>query len=387
MQPAPFDELQQTLASKGPQAAIEQLCSGLRERKDYGAFFYSLLLKKRYELGLSPVPSGASQDIPEMMQGAYEDAIRDAARLVGKLYLEQGDIPQAWAYYRMIGEIEPIVAAIEKYQPAEGEDVQQVIEIAFHHGVSPRKGFDLLLQRFGLCSAITTASSGEYQHPPEVRVYCITRLVRALYEELRSRLTAEIVQREGTAPPAERVLDLIRNRDWLFEDEFYHVDVSHLSAVVQMSMHLPPGADLDMARELTAYGCKLSPRYQYPSDPPFENQYRDYAVYLDILAGDKVEEGLAHFRVKLENAEPDSIGTAPAETLVNLLLRLERPAEALAVARRYLANEDSRGLSCPGLTELCERAHDFQTLTEVARERGDSVHFLAGLLALGRKGK
>jgi hypothetical protein len=385
MQAALFDELQQTLKARGAQAAIEQLCSGLRERKDYGAFFYALLLKKRHEMGLSPVPSGASQDIPAPMQAPYEDAIREAARLVGKLYLDQGDIPQAWAYFRMIGELEPITAAIDRYQPEEGEDVQQVVEIAFHHGVHPRKGFDLLLQRYGLCSAITTASSGEYQHPMEVRVYCINRLVRALYDELKSRLTAEITQREGTAPVETRVVDMIRNRDWLFEDEFYHIDVSHLGAVVQLSMHLPRGPELDLACELARYGSKLSPRYQYAAEPPFENQYRDYAVYLDILAGEKVDEGLAHFRAKLENADPESIGTAPAETLVNLLLRLERPAEALAVARKYLVNEDSRGLSCPNLTELCERARDFQTLTEVARDRGDSVHFLAGLLALGRK--
>jgi hypothetical protein len=171
----------------------------------------------------------------------------------------------------------------------------------------------------------------------------------------------------------------------LFEDDFYHIDVSHLSSVVQMSMALSPGPELDLARELAEYGTKLSPRYQYPGEPPFENHYTDYAVYLDILAGTKIEEGIAHFRSKLENADPDEIGTAPAELLVNLLLKLERPKEALAIARRYLAGEEARQLSCPGVTELCEKAKDFQTLAEVARERGDSVHFLAGLLASSGK--
>lgn len=379
-----FDELQQTLAQQGPKAAIDQLCTELRERKDYNGLFYAMLLRKRHELGLSPVPSGASADIPEALQPPYEDAIRDAARMVGNLYLDQGDIGQAFLYFRMIGELSPIVAAIERFEPGEGEDVQQVVEIAFHHGVSPKKGFDLLLQRFGLCSAITTASGGDYNHPPDVRTYCIQRLIRALYEELVSRLKSEIFNKEGTEPIETSVRELIRNRPNLFEDDFYHIDVSHLSSVVQMSMHVPPGPELEMARELAEYGKKLSPRYQYPGDPPFEDHYVDYSAYLDILAGVNVEENLNHFRKKLE-VDPDSIGTAPAEVLVNLLLKLNRPKDALDVARKYLAGEDARQLNCPSVNELCEKAKDYRTLSEVARERGDSVHFLAGLLAVNGK--
>lgn len=380
-----FDELQQTLTKNGAPAAIEQLCNSLRERKDYAALFYALLLKKRYELGLSPVPTGASQDIPEGKQAPYEEGIRLAGRQVGQLYLDQGDIPHAWAYYRMIGEPEPVAAAIDKFQPGEGDDVQQVVEIAYHHGVHPRKGFDLLLERFGLCSAITTASSGEQQHPTEVRNYCVKRLVHALHEELLSRLNADIVQKEGKQPAAQNIHELIAGRDYLFSDDFYHIDVSHLNAVLQMSLQLPAGEELNLARELCAYGKKLSPRFQYPSDPPFENQYHDYAVFLDIVAGEEVEEGLAHFRAKVENADPDTVGTGPAEILVNLLLRLNRPKEALALARRHLAADDNRPLSCPSLPDLCQKANDYEALTEIARDKGDSVHYLAGLLAGSKK--
>ena len=64
---------------------------------------------------------------------------------------------------------------------------------------------------------------------------------------------------EAAAPPGTPgvVRKLIESRPWLFEDEFYHIDVSHLSSVVQMSIHLGPGKDLDMVRELPpmAGGC------------------------------------------------------------------------------------------------------------------------------------
>jgi hypothetical protein len=161
--------------------------------------------------------------------------------------------------------------------------------------------------------------------------------------------------------------------------------VSHLGAVVQMSTYLPPGEELGMARELCAYGRRLSPRFRQPGDPPFEDLYADHDVYLAALAGDDAEAALDHFRAKAADADPEEAGTRPAEVLVNLLLRVGQPAEALAVARRHLAGVDPQQLVCPGIPELCQRADDYQALADVARAQSDPVHFLAGLLA-GRRG-
>jgi hypothetical protein len=65
---------------------------------------------------------------------------------------------------------------------------------------------------------------------------------------------------------------------------------------------------------------------------------------------------------------------------VNLLLKVDRKAEALAVAKKYLAGEN-RQLSCPGVYEQCQQAGDFAGLAEAAKARGDGVNFLAGLIA------
>jgi hypothetical protein len=377
-----FDELGQAVEKEGAAAAIERLCSRLRERKDYTNLFYALLLKKRFEMGASPVPTGASQDLPPEMHEPYEEAIRQAGRLVGQLYLDEDNIAHAWAFYRMIGEHEPIARVLDKYQPKEGEDCQQIVEIAYHQGVHPRKGFDMILERYGICSAITILSGSDAsQQGIEAREYCIKRLVRALHTELLARLRAEITRQQGFEPTGKTVKELIQGRDWLFADEFYHIDVSHLSAVVQMATNLGPCEELELARDLCEYGRHLSPRFQFNSDPPFENQYQDYGVYLAILAGDNVEEGLAHFRKKAEEADPETVGTYPAEVLVNLLLKLDRPAEALAIARRHLANAEEGRLSCPSIVDLCQRTKDYQALAEVAREQGNPVHFMAGLIA------
>jgi hypothetical protein len=389
MEPALFDELQRTLDAEGPAAAIDRLCQRLREKKDYASLFYALLMEKRQQLGVTPIPTGPASELPESTHADYEESIRQAGRHVGGLYLQEGQLPQAWAYFRMLNEPDAVREALDSHQPKEDEDLQALVQIAFYEGVHPRKGFDWILGRFGLCNAITTLSSQELPHPPEVRVYCIQALVRALHTELRDRLVAEIERHDGK-PPAEAsappntpgvIRQLMAGRDWLFADDFYHIDVSHLSSVVQMSMHLTPCMELEMARELCEYGQRLTGRFVNPGDPPFEDQYRAIGLYLAILAGDHVEEGLNYFRDQAEKADPETVGTYPAQVLVNLLLRLDRAPEALAVARKYLAAADARQTSCPSVAELCQKVRDYRTLAEVAREQGDPVHFLAGLLA------
>lgn len=376
----PFDQLHQTLSSQGPAAAIDALCADLKSSKDYANLFYALLMKKRHELGASPVATGSNQDLPEGIHQAFEDGIRQAAQTVGGLYLDDGNIPQAWGYFRMLGETEPVRQALEKLQPGADDDLQPVIDIAFHQSVHPRKGFDLILERYGICSAITNLG-GDGGMAPDARNYCIQRLVRSLHAELTERLKADIAQRHGFAPTGQSIPELIAGRAWLFEDDCYHIDVSHLSSVAQMSMQLEPCAELGLARELCAYGKQLSPRFSFNADPPFDNPYVDYDAYLSTLTGEDVEGGLAHFHKKADEADPETVGTFPAEVLVNLLVRLERPKEALAVARKHLAKLGDQRLSCPSIVDLCKLTEDYQTLAEVAREQGNAVNFVAGIIA------
>src|SRR5262249_5559818 len=107
--------------------------------------------------------------------------------------------------------------------------------------------------------------------------------------------------------------------------------------------------------------------------------------YLAILAGEDVEANLDYFRKQADEADPETVGTYPAEVLVNLLLRLDRAAEALTVAKKHLRRAYNQRLTCPNLIELCLKCEDFKTLAEVSREQGDAVHFLAGLV--GAKGE
>jgi hypothetical protein len=58
-----FEDLKAQVDSKGPVAAIERLCALLREKKDYQNLFYALLMKKRQELGVSPIPTSSALNV------------------------------------------------------------------------------------------------------------------------------------------------------------------------------------------------------------------------------------------------------------------------------------------------------------------------------------
>ncbi|MFL5341463.1 MAG: hypothetical protein ACJ8F7_15060 [Gemmataceae bacterium] len=377
--PAVFDSLQAKLAAGGPKAAVAELCRTLRDAGDYAKLFYALLLKKRVEMGVLPIPTAGAAEFTSEQQADYEGAIRSACREVGNLFLKAGQIGPAFSYFNMIGEREPLVAAIEQYAPGPDDDVQPVIEVAFQQGVHPKKGFDLVVERYGICSAITTATQFAQGLTPEARNYCIRKLAQALHDQLSERLQAEIEQREGKATSGS-LAELIAGRDWLFGEDSYHTDTSHLSSVVQMSIEMDDPEGLKVARDLCAYGRRLAPNLQFAGSPPFDKLYDDIDVYLGVLLGENVEGGLAHFRSKI-TADPEGPDSFAAEVLVRLLVRLGRLKEALAVASEYFVNVDERQLSCPGVFDLSQRLKEYGALAEVSRKRNDPVHFLAGLIA------
>lgn len=377
-----YHELEQLVETNGPQAAVRRLIEELEQRRDYTAYFYALVLAKRLELGLPAVQVRFDSEVPEHLAGQYEEGIREAARRAGRLALAAGDVVSAWPFFRMIQEPKEVAQALEQIEPQEPEQCQQLVQIALYEGAHPRLGFRWVLKHYGICNAITTFTQG-FPGTQEDRIDCLKQLVRALYEELRERLSADIANREGKTPPAESsVRELLRGREEvLFADDFYHVDTSHLSSVVQFSYYLPVCDELKLAVELCEYGQHIHPRFQYPGDPPFEQTYFDYHIYFRTLLGEDVEAGLEHFRQKAEQADVQQVGYYPAAVYVGLLERLGRHREAAEAYSRYLVHCDPQQLgSCPSIYELCQKLGDFNPLVDVSLRRGNLVDYVAGLI-------
>jgi hypothetical protein len=370
-----FHSLERALHSGGPEAGFDLLIQKFRQEKKYTLLFETRLMQSRRALGLPLVQNGQLEDLPEDKRPAHERAFMDAAREVGGLFLADGDIPRAWSYFRAIGETQPVADAIDQVAPAENQEA--VIEIALHERVHPRKGFELILADYGICRAITFFD----QYPDrKTRDDCIRLLVRTLHHDIVENMKRAILKAEGAAPETQSVPELVAGRAWLFGEYAYYVDTSHLISILRFSLDLEDRTTLALAVELTEYGKRLSSMFHFRGDPPFEDGYVDYAIYLRALMGEGVEEAIAHFQGKIAKSDPEQTGGVPAQVLVGLLVRLEHYAEAIDVSLEHLRDADPASLSCPSVFQLCQLAGDYSRLREVARERGDLLSFAAGAM-------
>lgn len=363
-----FEALDRLLADGGPSAAFDHLAQTFREQKQYPLLFETRLMQKRLELGLPLIAGDPAAEPDGELRKQYESAFIEAARETGALYLADGAVTRAWPYFRAIGDTHPVAEAIEAVEP--GEDFEGVVEIAFHERVNPRKGFELVLRKLGLCRAISFFE----QYPSrEGRQESLSLLVSTLYSDLRESLRRTIERVEGSAGEGATVLDLITGRDWLFGEYDYYVDSSHLVSILRFAIDLEDRELLRKAVEMAEYGSRLAPMFHFRGEPPFENTYRDYGIYLRALMGEQVDDAVAHFRSKLADAADSS----PSQTLVLLLVRLERYREAVDIALEHLRDVPPSQLACPSAVQLCQLARDFDRLKTVAREQDDLLTYAA----------
>jgi len=280
-----------------------------------------------------------------------------AAREVGELILADGNIPQAWPYFRAIGETAPIVEALDTFEarnpttPDAQEALGATIQIAFQEGLHRRKGFELILEHYGLCRAITM-----FDGYPE---------------------------REGRQESLRLLVCSLHNQ--IFSKSGHYADSSHLAPVLKYSAELDDIETLKLAVDIAEYGARLDPMFQFADDPPFENTYTDHGIYLRALAGQDVDVAVRHFEQKAAGWDPN-YGSRPAEVLVKLLVRLSRYDAAIKTFQRYLSDVEPAELSCPSLPQLCQMAGDFEQLKKIAQEQRDPLSYMAALIQ-GVRGK
>lgn len=378
-----FSWIEQVLQRGDAGAAFEQLAGRFRRDKQYRPLLDVRLMQARFELGLPLVSTSRIGDVPKVQQEAYQNAYAGAAREVGELILADGNIPQAWPYFRAIGDTAPIIQALDAFEasdpntPESHEALGAAIHIAFHEGIHPRKGFELILKHYGLCRALTMFSGYPGR---EGRQESLRLLVRSLHDQLVSNLTRAIADVEGAPPESRSVTALIEGRDWLFANNAQHTDSSHIAPVLKFSAELDDTDTLRLAVEIADYARHLGPLFQYADEPPFENTYTDHGVYLSALAGEDANRAVRHFEDKAAGADPHRDGSRPAEVLVELLIRLSRYDDAIAAFQRYLGDVAPEDLSCPSLVQLCQMARDFERLKKVAKQQRDPLSYLAALI-------
>lgn len=361
-----FPALDDLLASGGGAEGLDFLIDRFRAAKDYGLLFEARLMKKRFDLGLPLLQTDSLDD------EAYQKSVVEVARETGELFLAEGNIERAWPYFRAISQTQPVADAIESIQPAEGLDA--VIAIAFQEGIHPRKGLELILAAHGMCRALTAFGMTSVSKD---RDRCIALLTDGIYREVSERMRGVIEKEEGAKPAPANLIELMQGRPWLFGEWDYYVDTSHLLTIVPYCVEVTEPAVLRQLFELCEYGRHLSPHFQSPGIPPFENQFEAYGHYIKALLREDTETHVDYFRRQAAESDPEAVGDAPGRILVKLLVSLGREREALEALLEYVFEDAPYGAPVPSALQLCHRARDFARMTEIARERGDLLSYAA----------
>jgi hypothetical protein len=376
-----FISIERARQAGGPGAAVEELLRSLESRNELHRLFDAMLLKKKFEMGLPLSRPTSFDNVPEELQGEFEQAYVAAARRVGEAFLSQDNIPQAWIYLRTIREPEGVTQALDAIAVDNGppENVDELISIALYERAHPVKGLELMLQSRGTCNTITAFDQAVTQISSEDRVRGAVMLVRHLYGELFQSVCRDIERRQSAPCTSKTLAEAINGRDWLFDEGNYHIDVSHLAAVVRFARFLPPEtAELALVVQLCEYGKRLSSQFQFPADPPFDDYYTAHLRFFQILANEHRDEAIAYFQDRIHSATDLEDRRLIAYVLVDLLVRIDAKNEAVSVAGEFLADlDDSSGFS---FAQLCEEAERMDVYRETAQKKGDLVGFTAALL-------
>ena len=377
-----YRDWSRTLDERGAGPALADLCERLTAAGAYHRLFEGLTLSARHDLGLPLVQLADDTLADGALRQAYEDRIVDACRTVGRRFLDDGDLAAAYQYFQMIGETAPVKDALRDWRPPTDDTADEalgpILDLCLGQGLDPSRGLELVAAHYGTCQAVTTGEGlfAGATSPPDRR-RCAALLVRTLHAELLERLRAEIARRADATPVGDSVPELLADREWLFADEGYHIDTSHLASVTRLARVLRDEPEVALAAELAEYGTRLSDRYVYPEPPPFDDGYADTLAYFRTLAGTDADAGVERFRAKAAAADRHEVGTLPAETVVVLLHRVGRTAEALDYAAEHLNDAAPRPAAGPSVNDLCQQQGRFDRMAELARRRDDPISFVA----------
>jgi hypothetical protein len=381
-----FDQLQATLASGGVEAALQQAAALLRQQKKYHELFEILKMQLRLKLGLPLLAGEGTDGLLDPQRTQLEDGLIGACREVGSALLAEGQIREGWMYLRPVGD-KAEAAKLLGQVAATDDNYEDLIDVSLHEGIDVGRGYGLVLERFGTCNAITTYDSSLSRRPRSDQAPAARLLLSRVHADLVASVAADIARQEGEPPRQTTLRELVRDRDWLFQDNSYHLDTTHLAATVRIARALSVPEDIRLALDLTEYGRRLSQQFQYPGDEPFAEMYPVSALYFQALLGENIDEAVAYFKNKAELLDPQHHGYASIETYIDLLSRLGRHDAALDAALHFSLGSIQPLGSAPPLVELARRASSYDSLLSHCREKQDLLGFAAALVQSGTQRK
>lgn len=374
-----YDELANL--ADDPREMFQEVAQALVAAGELHRLFDLRLLQERHRHGLPLDRRTPIDDVEEPLRSQVEAGYLAACREVGELMLESGRLREAWMYLRPAGDKFSIRERLATVV-LDDERADELIELALFEGIDPERGYAWLLGRNGTCNSITTLDGMSQQlDAVDVRA-CAGVLLRHVYRELHGNLRGHYNKLKGTAPPNTlSVGQLIEQNPELLAGGNYHLDVSHLQSTVRYARLLTDPALVAKAFEIADYGSRLPADLQYPGEAPFEDLFAAHRRWFSALLGREVDEAIQYFGDKARTEGDDPRSTSAVETLLVLLLRLNRADEALAAYSELVTKERELSRHAPTLLELARSSGDWERYEAICRERDDLLGFAAGLLA------
>lgn len=368
-----FEQLKQITDDKGVEAGLDFLEQHVRRDKDFARLFEVLKMRVRHGMGLPILYSRTRDSLSEADQRQLEDGLLAACREVGTLFLKQGDLAHGWNYLQPVGDRELNEKLIRGLK-VDDQNSDDVIEVAVSQGAAPAYGFQLLLQRYGTCDAITTFDQVAHGLTLDVQREMAATLVCHLYDELVGNLinlVTELKPISGEMPSLNSILESGK----LAPESACVIDATHLSSVVRISRILQDPELIQRACELSRFGDSLADDLKYPGEVPFEDVYPDHLFYYSAILGQDVDAGLDHFRKKIDQHGAQQYGGMVIETYVELLARVGRNDDAIDVlTEQLLGRYPAMGIA-PEAHELAETAKQKQKLLEHFQGASDLLGF------------
>jgi len=374
--------LQQLGGSDSPEDVINALEATLAADHDYHRLFDARLMRTRIRLGLPVTQPTSLDNVPADKQAEFRDAYVEAAREVGQLFIDDNRLTDAWAYFRTIGESEPIRSAIAQFTVPEEPDEQfdEIMNLALYEGVHMVKGLEFLLKTHGTCNSVTTLSQLQQQMTFEERRQSAALMVRQLYGDLRYSLRSDLESRNPVVSPNASIRELIKGQDVLFAEGNYHIDVSHLHSIVGFARSLTKNdPELEQAIELCEYGSRLSEPLRYPGNPPFEDYYEAHRRFLNGLAGHGAPAALQWFVDRMQAESDENNKRLTAFVILDLGQRTDQEDTALNHVAFVLNQvEDPGGFS---FTSLCVEQNRLDLLERTAVATDDVIAWATAKLS------
>ena len=375
----PFKQLQQITDDQGVEAGLDFLEQHVRRNKDYAQLFEVLKMRVRFAMDLPILYSRTRDNLTEVDQRKLEDGLLAACREVGTLFFKQGDLDRGWNYLQPVGDRE-LNEKLIRNAGLNDQNTDKLIEIAVSQGAAPAYGFQLLLQRYGTCDAITTFDQIAHGHDVECQRVMAGSLLDHLYDELVDHLFESIPGLKASFGEVRSLAALLDSGKIELGGDCV-VDATHLASVVRISRILQDPKLLQKAWELARFGDGLADDLKYPGEVPFENVYPDHSRFYSTLLGQDVDAGLDHFREKIDKHNAAQYGGMVIETYVGLLARVGRNDQAIDVLTEQLLGKYPVQGIAPEAHELAETAEQKQRLLEHYRSELDLLGFGQMLLS------